>query len=437
MSHRVGICSSCGANYKVPADFAADKAKCKACGGVVEIGAVVEDPPPPPVPAKPVRKAEKAEPEIVEHVPSGKKGDGPSMMEKLRAKRQAEQAQAKAKSAAAPKAKPAPAPKAKVAKKPAAPKKRVAKKDETISSTGPAKARATSKKKAAPSRSTRPARSRSRGRGKGEEAEGDEEGAGRRTRREKKKSPVPLICTLLLLVVGGGAGIYFGMGGEETTEDGADVAKADLTPAASEEPTADESPAEEVTPEPAPEEAPEEPVEEEKPKPVSDRKSKEKDPMEIDLAGLADFGPAPGCDDEQWASLQEDAALLVDPQAGAAGGRAGRRLKEAGRLAIPAVINVFKTRDMGTDDGYRDGDVLQRTLEKIHNGKNFGWKYSTEPNDHWYNRKVVELWWKNWDKFKEDEAGWLKFTGLDKEGVKPSSSTDELSTDELDALDDI
>ena len=88
MSHRVGICSSCGANYKVPADFAADKAKCKACGGVVEIGAVVEDPPPPPVPAKPVRKAE---PEVVEHVPSGKKGDGPSMMEKLRAKRQAEQ----------------------------------------------------------------------------------------------------------------------------------------------------------------------------------------------------------------------------------------------------------------------------------------------------------------------------------------------------------
>ena len=38
MSHRVGICSSCEANYKIPADFAADKAKCKSCGGVVEIG---------------------------------------------------------------------------------------------------------------------------------------------------------------------------------------------------------------------------------------------------------------------------------------------------------------------------------------------------------------------------------------------------------------
>ncbi len=106
---------------------------------------------------------------------------------------------------------------------------------------------------------------------------------------------------------------------------------------------------------------------------------------------------------------------MVDPLAGAAGGRAGKRLKEAGRLAIPALINVFKTRDMGSDAGFRDGDVLQRTLEKIYNGKNFGWKYSTEPNDHWYNRRVVELFWKSWDKYQGDEEGWLHFAGLDKE----------------------
>ncbi|MCH2107657.1 MAG: hypothetical protein MK291_13575 [Planctomycetes bacterium] len=231
------------------------------------------------------------------------------------------------------------------------------------------------------------------------------------------------------------------MGGDDATEETPDVATADDTQAPAEEPATDEGAAEESTPEPAEdeaaEEAAEEPVEEEKPKPVSDRKAKEKDPMEIDLAGLADFGPAPGCDDEQWASLQEDAALMVDPQAGAAGGRAGKRLVEAGRLAIPAVINVFKTRDMGTDEGFRDGDVLQRTLEKLYNGKNFGWKYSTEPNDHWYNRRVVELWWKNWERYQGDEAGWLKFTGLDKEGVEPSGGADDLSTDELDALDDI
>jgi len=422
MSHRVGICSSCEANYKVPADFAADKAKCKSCGGVVEIGDVVDDAPPPPVPAKPVRKAE---PKVEEHVPSGKKGDGPSMMEKLLAQRQAEREQTTAPKAAA------------AAKTPAAPKKASPAGDETISSTGAPKARATSRK-TAPSRSTRPSRSRRRGRGKGDEDDdGDEEEGGRRSRRQKKKSPVPLICTLLLLVVGGGAAAYFAMGDDSATEDMEDTAKVD-TEAPAEEPTEEAAAEEEATGDAA--EAPaEEEVVEEKPKPVADRKPKVANPMDVDLEGLADFGAAPGCDADRWESLQEDASLLVDPQAGAAGGRAGKRLTEAGRLAIPALINIFKTRDMGTDAGFRDGDVLQRTLEKIYNGKNFGWKYSTEPNDHYYNRKVVENHWKLWDKYQGDEAGWLKFTGLDKEGVKPSGGggTDDLSTDELDALDDI
>ena len=428
MSHRVGICSSCEANYKVPADFAADKAKCKSCGGVVEIGAVVDDPPPPPVPAKPVRKAE---PKVEEHVPSGKKGDGPSMMEKLLAQRQADREQAEA-----PK-KPAEA-KAPAAAKKTPVKKASAANDETISSTGKPKARATSRK-AAPSRSTRPSRSRRRGRGKDDgDEDGDEEEGGRKSRRQKKKSPVPLICTLLLIVVGGVAGAYFAMSGDSATEDMADTAKVDAEETPAEEPATDAAD-EEAAEEPTEETPAEEPVEEEKPKPVADRKPKVANPMDVDLEGLADFGAPPGCDADRWESLQEDAALLVDPQAGAAGGRAGKRLKEAGRLAIPALINVFKTRDMGSDAGFRDGDVLQRTLEKIYNGKNFGWKYTTEPNDHYYNRKVVENHWKLWNKYENDEAGWLSFTGLDKEGVKPSgdSGSDDLSTDELDALDDI
>ena len=175
--------------------------------------------------------------------------------------------------------------------------------------------------------------------------------------------------------------------------------------------------------------------EETKPKPTSTPKLK--DPMSIDLASLLDFGQAPGCSDELWASLQQDAALRVDPGAGAAGGRAGKRLEKAGRIAIPAIINVFKTLDLGSEVGYQDGDLISKHLEKIYNGKNFGWKRSIEPNDHWYNRRVVELYWKNWDKYQHDEAGWLRFTGLDKEGVTPSGGGDGLSIDELDALDDI
>jgi len=415
MSHRVGICSSCEANYKVPADFAADKAKCKECGGVVEIGAVVEDPPPPPVPAKPVRKAE---PKLEEHIPSGKKGDGPSMMEKLRSQKQAARRAQSAKVVPA-----APAAETAAPKTSATPRKKASAGD------GPPKAKAGSRR-AAPSRSARPSRRR---RGADDEGDDEEETPGRRTRAKKQKSPVALICTLVLLVSVGGAGIYVMMGSEDAEAGAEDTAKHDVEETAVDLTQESEAASEEAAVEPEDEAPVEEPVKEEKPKPTSN--SKVKDPMEIDLASLPDFGPAPGCSADDWAIIQEDATLLVDPQAGAAGARAGRNLEKTGRNAIPALINVFKTRDMGTDAGFRDGDVLQRTLEKIYNGKNFGWKYTTEPNDHWYNRKVIENHWKLWDKYQGDEAGWLRFTGLDKEGQTPSGGEDELSVDELDELD--
>lgn len=39
MTDRIGICGGCGAKFKIPATFQADKAKCNKCGGVVEISA--------------------------------------------------------------------------------------------------------------------------------------------------------------------------------------------------------------------------------------------------------------------------------------------------------------------------------------------------------------------------------------------------------------
>jgi hypothetical protein len=38
LAHRVGICSSCRARYQIPATFPHDRARCRSCGGVVEIG---------------------------------------------------------------------------------------------------------------------------------------------------------------------------------------------------------------------------------------------------------------------------------------------------------------------------------------------------------------------------------------------------------------
>jgi hypothetical protein len=37
MDHRIGICSACGAHYKIPASFIPNQARCRACSGVVHI----------------------------------------------------------------------------------------------------------------------------------------------------------------------------------------------------------------------------------------------------------------------------------------------------------------------------------------------------------------------------------------------------------------
>jgi hypothetical protein len=418
MSHRIGVCSSCDANYKIPSDFASDKAKCKACGGVVEIGAVVEDSPPPPVPAKPVRKAA---PKMEEHVPSGKTKGEPTMMERIRAERRAQSAKVGA--AAAPKIAPA-RPKAAAAKPKAAAATRAG------SDESKPKAGAGARRGASARRSASKGSSRRRGKDQ-DEAEEGEEGTGRRS-RAKKKSPAPLIATIGLLIIGGIAGAY-------AVFSGGDEVDAELTTATA-EPSTDPT-SEEATEAPVEkaEEAPEEEVveapKEDKPKVVSKRK--DKDPMEVDLDSLADFPKTAGCSDDEWASLQEDAALLIDPLAGAAGGRAGKRLAKAGFAAVPAIINILKKQDFGTEQGQKDGDLIQRKLSEIHNGKNFEWKYTTQPNDNYFNRRVTELWHKTWNKYRGDEAGWLKFTGLDKGGQTASEPENELSFDELDALDDI
>ena len=38
MDYRIGKCSQCGAEYKVPASFAHSVARCKVCKGVVHLG---------------------------------------------------------------------------------------------------------------------------------------------------------------------------------------------------------------------------------------------------------------------------------------------------------------------------------------------------------------------------------------------------------------
>ena len=157
---------------------------------------------------------------------------------------------------------------------------------------------------------------------------------------------------------------------------------------------------------------------------------------EVDLSTIADYGPIEGVDDERWADLQKWAAQMIDPNAGAAGNRARNKLIDAGKAAFPAVLNELKALDFTTDQGRKDGDLCQRVLMELCNGNNFGWKYTTEPADALFNKKVVRSWSVQWDKAKDSEEYWLRLS-KQKGGAKKDDEADAKRKKALDALDDI
>jgi len=50
MAHRVGVCGSCQARFQIPSTFTPNRARCRTCGGVVEIGPPEGTAAPPPDP---------------------------------------------------------------------------------------------------------------------------------------------------------------------------------------------------------------------------------------------------------------------------------------------------------------------------------------------------------------------------------------------------
>lgn len=64
MAERIGVCGDCKAKFKIPPTFQGAKAKCKKCGGVVNIPAAeAETPKPAAAPKKPAQ-AKKAAPQV-------------------------------------------------------------------------------------------------------------------------------------------------------------------------------------------------------------------------------------------------------------------------------------------------------------------------------------------------------------------------------------
>ena len=419
MQYRVGTCASCNATFKVPATFPADKAKCKSCeDGVVEIGPPVDEP----------------EPETLEeHVPSGKsKKSGPRMMEKLRAQRAAEAAAAAA---------PPPIP----SRQPAAPKRAAPAEDSSEnakpsggkkksgSRSGP-KSRAAARK--ARGNASRSSASSSRRSGKGDGEDQDTGETSGRWQPKKKKSPLPFIGSLVGAVLV--AFLLWKFVLNETPSEEAPIdttvagAGTEADDAATNEPIVEEP----KTPEP--EEVVDAPAEEpskeatEPVKPVN-----RYDPSSVDLDSLETFEAQEGTTPAEWSDIQQLTALAIDPDAGAAGARAAKKLVETyGPKAFGSIVNRMTKIDYSTEQGFRDGDVLQRALQDLSNGKNAGWAYSTSDKDHVFNKKVVRLLHKVWARARTDEAYWLNYSKQDGAAEKKADAA-ELADDDLDELDDL
>jgi len=371
MEYRHGTCSSCGAHYRVPATFKADKAKCKKCEGVVELGPVES-------PAK-------------EDAPTA----GP-------ARKPAPKPAARKPAPSSPKPA-APRPAAKAAPKSGTPRAGAREKDSVRAAAEAAadRVRNTGVRSGAPKKAEA---------GAAKAGSGRSSSRGRRKPAPKKKgNPAVLIGGVVVVILIALGGFFLVKGGEGSEAKAAetDTASVDApaNEAATEDPVegAEEAPAEEAAAEEEPEEAPEE-----EKKPARDPK----DPDSIDLTTLPDFEQLPETSDDEWQQLVQLAANFTDPEAGAAGNRARVKLLEAGRTAFPALINRFRTLNFASDEGLNTGDLVQRLLMDICRGQNFDWRYTTEPGDVYFNKRVVELWHGAWQQVVDNPKAWVKLGKL-------------------------
>lgn len=148
---------------------------------------------------------------------------------------------------------------------------------------------------------------------------------------------------------------------------------------------------------------------EEKPAP---KPKKAGDPDSIDLTAISDFGPVSG-GSANWASMQDDMAVWMDPDAGAKGNRARDRLVALGYEAMPVIMNGFKSLDLASDEGKSNGYVIQRALTDLAHGINFGWKSEGEKDSLYYNKRVVQMFCTQWESAQDDIDYWVKWTKLD------------------------
>ena len=409
---------------------------------------------------------------------SGKKKGGLTMREQSAARKKAEQEGQGAKPASKPAAKAArPAAKAapkKVSKpvaKPVAKKAAAAPVMKSSAAKGDGDEKPKSERAARPS-SRAGARKGGSARGARAKDEGDDDNGGttrgRRARPEpKKKSPVPMIAAAVIVL--GGAGAYFGgvfdgdtteaaETGDNTTaaadpetapEGGAtDVGDNADAPAASGDAAdaadagaavTDEGEADAGAGEAAAADAPDKPAA--KAKAAEDDGEAAQSKSKTDMSHLKPFGKPPGATDEQWATLEEKAAEFFDPFSGAAGGRAQKKLIEAGKIAWPAILDVDDPEQNRM--GFRAADALDRARGSD-TGRALDWRTSQDSStgemkvkDLHFNKRLIILHHEAWAEVLVNPEHWAKFDKTDtaKEAAERAAEKAKGADDEFDDLD--
>ena len=399
MDHRLGTCVACKAHYRVPATFTANRARCKNCGGAVEIGPVQSAAAPgkafgsagmetgPPVsPGGAGMGVKPSIPPPTTGVTGGDAGtpaDKPSPVKPVPAK--------------APPPMPAAKPARPAAAKPAVPPRAAA-----GGVRGAAERAATRVRSEPTAKAAAAARVR-------------------RSQPVRKKNWGVLLGAAALLIMAIAAAVFmFNRSSEpvQANESGkappAAPASAGTGQGAVETPQAESAPALAASEPETPEEGAEAPP----PEPIP-----EATPEDVDLSALPDQEPLPETSAEDAAEMREWMATFVDPAAGAAGRRAGDRLVAKGKEAFPVILNTFKRIDLTTEEGFRAGDTIQRELlMRICNGNNVGWQYPEEKGYLLYDKKAIRTWFKLWGEAKDDPKKWAKLAKLDAKDAEAAES---------------
>ena len=120
--------------------------------------------------------------------------------------------------------------------------------------------------------------------------------------------------------------------------------------------------------------------------------------------------------------MMADMELWMDPWAGKKGNDGRDRVVAFGYQAMPVIMNAFKRLDLADEEGYSNGQVVQRAITDLCNGRNFGWKSQTEEDWLYFNKLVIKSYCTQWEKAEADIEYWITWTKLDDEDPEQAAA---------------